>query len=60
MLDAVALLEDSMEKLQLYADDLLEVAKSHFPDLKRKLPKLTSRDYGKYESMLNKGSQNEV
>lgn len=49
-----------MEKLQLYADDLLEIARSHFPELSRKLPKLTTRDYGKFESVVNKASDNEV
>ena len=60
VIDAIALIEDSMEKLQLYADDLLEIAKSHFPEVSRKLPKLLTRDYGKYENAVNKATENEV
>ncbi|KAK3722298.1 hypothetical protein QZH41_017751, partial [Actinostola sp. cb2023] len=59
VIDAIALIEDSMEKLQLYADDLLEIAKSHFPEVSRKLPKLLTRDYGKYENAVNKATENE-
>ncbi|XP_032235245.2 ELKS/Rab6-interacting/CAST family member 1 isoform X2 [Nematostella vectensis] len=59
VLDAVGLIEDSMEKLQLYGEDLLDVAKNHFPDVVRKLSKPPPRDYGKYENIINDASQKE-
>ena len=51
VLDAIVMIEDSMAKLQEYADELLKVAAKHFPEVTRRLPKLERREMGKVESL---------
>ena len=45
------MIEDSMDKLQQYGDELLEIASKHFPEVTRRLPKLERRDMGKVKNL---------
>ena len=43
ILEAVSLIEESMEKLQLYGKELVDICEKHFPDIKRRIPKIKRR-----------------
>lgn len=43
ILEAVTLIEDSVDKLRHYGQELVEICDKHFPDLKRRVPEITRR-----------------
>ena len=58
-MEAVTLIEDSMEKLQHYGEELAENCEKHFPDLKRRIPKFKRRESNNVEKLKN-SSQKQV
>lgn len=52
-------MEDSMDKLQQYGDELGEICEKHFPDIKRKIPKTKRRQMSGIDKLKN-ASQKEV
>jgi len=59
IVEAVTLIEDSMDKLQQYGEELAETCHKHFPDLKRRVPKFTRRESSSVEKLKN-SSQKQV
>lgn len=59
ILEAVSLIEESMEKLQLYGKELVEICEKHFPDIKRRIPKIKRRHPNNTEK-LKSASQKEL
>ncbi|XP_015760744.1 PREDICTED: ELKS/Rab6-interacting/CAST family member 1-like [Acropora digitifera] len=60
VLEAVSLIEDSMDKLQQYVQELLDNCDKHFPDLKRRVPKITRREEVTDTERLKNASQGEL
>lgn len=58
-MEAVTLIEDSMDKLQQYGEELAETCEKHFPDLKRRIPKFKRRESNSVEKLKN-SSQKQV
>lgn len=58
-MEVVSLMEDSMDKLQQYGDELGEICEKHFPDIKRKIPKTKRRQMSGPDKLKN-ASQKEV
>lgn len=52
-------MEDSMDKLQQYGDELGEICEKHFPDIKRKIPKTKRRQMSSIDKLKN-ASQKEL
>ena len=48
-----------MDKLQQYGDELAEICEKHFPDVKRKIPKMKRRGMSSIDKLKN-ASHNEV
>ena len=59
VVEAVTLIEDSMDKLQQYGEELAETCEKHFPDLKRRVPKFKRRESNSVEKLKN-SSQKQV
>ena len=59
IVEAVTLIEDSMDKLQQYGEELAETCEKHFPDIKRKVPKFKRRESNSVEKLKN-SSQKQV
>lgn len=49
-----------MDKLQQYVQELLDNCDKHFPDLKRRVPKITRREEVTDTERLKNASQGEV
>lgn len=58
-MEAVTLIEDSMDKLQQYGEELAEICEKHFPDVKRRVPKFKRREMNSVEKLKN-SSQKQV
>ena len=48
-----------MDKLQHYGQELVEICDKHFPDLKRRIPKIKRRELSNTDKLKN-ASQKEV
>jgi len=59
IVEAVTLIEDSMDKLQQYGEELAETCEKHFPDVKRRVPKFKRRESNSVEKLKN-SSQKQV
>lgn len=59
IVEAVTLIEDSMDKLQQYGEELAETCEKHFPDLKRRVPEFKRRESNSVEKLKN-SSQKQV
>lgn len=59
-MEAVSLIEDSMDKLQQYVQELFDNCDKHFPDLKRRVPKITRRNELTDTERLKNAPQGEV
>ena len=57
--EAVSLIEDSMDKLQQYGEELTGICEKHFPDVKKRIPKLKRREMNSIEKLKN-SSQKQV
>lgn len=53
ILEAVSLIEDSMDKLQQYGQELVDICDKHFPDLKRRVPKIKRRESVNTDKLKN-------